>query len=77
MSSALLIRLASVVRSIKAHLSVIFYSFALHEGAYELHKYTREQKEEARGEWNGFDGELVNFHEPTLSSLSKLVRLHL
>ena len=51
-------------------------SFALYENACELHKYTREQKKKkARGEGNGFDGELVNFQEPNLSSLSKLVRL--
>ncbi|KAH9005351.1 hypothetical protein EDB83DRAFT_754341 [Lactarius deliciosus] len=48
-------------------------NFALHENARELHAYTREQKKrEARGEGNGFDGELDNFQEPKLSSLAKL-----
>ncbi|KAH9059168.1 caspase domain-containing protein [Lactarius vividus] len=48
-------------------------NFALHENALELHAYTREQKKrEARGEGNGFDGELDNFQEPKLSSLAKL-----
>ena len=48
-----------------------FFSFALHENARELHTYTRQQKEGGYG----FDWELDNFHEPELSSLSKLVRL--
>ena len=53
-----------------------FSSFKLHENARELHEYTRSQKQkQARGEGAGFDGELDNFQEPNLSSLSKLVRL--
>ena len=53
-----------------------FFSFTLYENARELHKYTREQKKKgAGGEGTGFDGELDNFQGPTLSSLSKLVRL--
>ncbi|KAF8258294.1 hypothetical protein EI94DRAFT_1148415 [Lactarius quietus] len=46
-------------------------NFALYENARELHAYTRQQKREG----NGFDGELDNFQEPMLSSLSKLVGL--
>ncbi|KAF8259966.1 caspase domain-containing protein [Lactarius quietus] len=43
-------------------------NFALHQNARELHAYTRQQKKEG----NGFDGEMDNFQEPNLSSLSKL-----
>ncbi|KAF8258279.1 hypothetical protein EI94DRAFT_1913222 [Lactarius quietus] len=43
-------------------------NFALYENARELHEYTREQKKEG----SGFDGDLDNFQEPKLSSLSKL-----
>jgi hypothetical protein len=39
-----------------------------------LHAYTHDQKKKAaRGEGNGFDGDLDNFQEPELSSLGKLV----
>jgi hypothetical protein len=39
-----------------------------------LHEYTHDQrKKAARGEGNGFDGDLDNFQEPELSSLVKLV----
>ncbi|KAH9164041.1 hypothetical protein EDB89DRAFT_2078312 [Lactarius sanguifluus] len=56
------------IRDLMSHVN-----FALHENTRELHAYTREQKKkEARGEGNGFDGELDNFQEPKLSSLAKL-----
>ncbi|KAH9038763.1 hypothetical protein EDB85DRAFT_1932036 [Lactarius pseudohatsudake] len=48
-------------------------NFALHENARELHAYTREQKKKAAlGNGTDFDGELVNFQAPLLSSLAKL-----
>ena len=51
------------------------FSFQLHDNALALHEYTRDQKKRAaRGEGNGFDGDLDNFQEPELSSLVRLVR---
>ncbi|KAH9968497.1 caspase domain-containing protein [Lactifluus volemus] len=45
----------------------------LHDNAMALHEYTHDQrKKAARGEGNGFDGDLDNFQEPELSSLVKL-----
>ncbi|KAH9005354.1 caspase domain-containing protein [Lactarius deliciosus] len=64
---------ASLVSPTRYESPVSIVNFALHENARELHAYTREQKKrEARGEGNGFDGELDNFQEPKLSSLAKL-----
>ena len=52
------------------------FSHQLHDNAMALHEYTHEQKKKAaRGEGNGFDGDLDNFQEPDLSSLVKLVSL--
>src|SRR5260370_328622 len=76
MSGTPLICLASISDiSKRVSPSYFFSSFMLHENARELHKYTREQKKKGAGEGTGFDGELDNFQGPTLSSLSKLVRL--
>ncbi|KAH9968493.1 caspase domain-containing protein [Lactifluus volemus] len=45
----------------------------LHDNAMALHEYTYYQRKKvARGEGNGFDGDLDNFQEPELSSLVKL-----
>ncbi|KAF8260704.1 hypothetical protein EI94DRAFT_1747690 [Lactarius quietus] len=46
----------------------LYLSSALHENAREPHTYTRQQQKEG----NSSDGELDDFQEPKLSSLSKM-----
>jgi hypothetical protein len=50
-------------RSLMTHVN-----FVLHGNARELHTYTRQQKKYG----NDFDGEMDNFQQPKLSSLTKL-----
>ncbi|KAN0136650.1 Caspase domain containing protein [Lactarius tabidus] len=53
-------------RSLMTHVN-----FVLHENTLDLHKYTRQQKKKGID----FDGEMDNFQQPKLSSLTKLVGL--
>ncbi|KAH9165606.1 hypothetical protein EDB89DRAFT_2008573 [Lactarius sanguifluus] len=47
-------------------------NFALHENSHELYKHIREQRKAVLRNGSDFDGEMVNFQGPLLSSLAKL-----
>ncbi|KAH8994265.1 hypothetical protein EDB92DRAFT_1815192 [Lactarius akahatsu] len=47
-------------------------NFALHENSHELHKHIREQNQAVLRNESDFDGKMVNFQGPLLSSLAKL-----